>query len=207
MHASEDVDPAHGPTPDRRDFVATASSVAMVAGLAAGYGTFGTLAARYLFPARPREMAWLYVARIDDVKPGESVLYRSPAGERVTIARQGSGKQLVDFIALSSTCPHLGCQVHWEGPKDRFFCPCHNGTFDPSGRATGGPPGEAGLSLPRYELKIESGLLYIHVPIEKLSSDALKAAEAPLETRERTAIRRDERARHSLAYERSSEEP
>jgi nitrite reductase/ring-hydroxylating ferredoxin subunit len=140
----------------------------MFTGLAAGYGTFGAVAARYLFPAKPREQVWLYVTLVSALKPGDSLVYRSPSGEKIAIARQGAGETVSDFIALSSTCPHLGCQVHWEGPKSRFFCPCHNGTFDPSGRATGGPPGEAGLSLPRYTLKIVEGLLYIQVPVEKL---------------------------------------
>ncbi len=71
-------------------------------------------------------------------------------------------------MALSSTCPHLGCKVHWEAPENRFFCPCHNGAFDPSGRAIAGPPAEAGQSLGRYPLRIEGGLLYIEVPTERL---------------------------------------
>ena len=74
-----------------------------------------------------------------------------------------------DFIALSSTCPHLGCQVHWEAAHDRFFCPCHNGVFDPSGRGLSGPPGEAGLSLPSYNLRVDNGLLFIEVPVTRLT--------------------------------------
>jgi hypothetical protein len=54
--------------------------------------------------------------------------------------------------------------VHWEAQNERFFCPCHNGTFDAWGVGTGGPPGDAGQSLPRYELKVDGGLLYIAVP-------------------------------------------
>ncbi|MBI4577262.1 MAG: Rieske 2Fe-2S domain-containing protein, partial [Planctomycetes bacterium] len=71
-----------------------------------------------------------------------------------------------DFLALSSTCPHLGCRVHWEVQNRRFFCPCHNGSFDAAGRATGGPPAEAGQSLPRYALRLEGGLLFIELPVE-----------------------------------------
>jgi hypothetical protein len=59
--------------------------------------------------------------------------------------------------------------VHWEAANDRFFCPCHNGTFDAAGRGTGGPPGDAGQSLPRYALKAEGGLLYIEVPTASLA--------------------------------------
>ena len=39
----------------------------------------------------------------------------------------------------------------------------------PSGTATGGPPGEAGQSLPQFPLKVEKGLLYIEVPLEELA--------------------------------------
>ena len=67
------------------------------------------------------------------------------------------------FIALSSTCPHLGCQVHWEPQNDRYLCPCHNGTFAPAGTPTGGPPFEANQSLPHYPLRVEGGLLFVEV--------------------------------------------
>ncbi len=156
--------------PDRRDVLAGASSLAMAGGIAAGYGAFALVAARYLFPARPRELAWMYVARVADLAPGSSLTYRAPTGERIAVARQKEGDTAECFVALSSTCPHLGCQVHWQPQHSRFFCPCHNGTFDPSGRATAGPPAEAGQSLPRYALKVEAGLLYIEVPTEALST-------------------------------------
>ena len=93
---------------------------------------------------------------------------RTPDGRTVNITRRAD-RCRDDFIALSSTCPHLGCQVQWEAQNNRYFCPCHNGTFDPAGKATGGPPGDAGLSLPRYALTVQGGLLYIDVPAEQLS--------------------------------------
>ena len=168
MHS--DVDATDPPAPDRRDFLGTASSAAMIGGLAAGYGAAAAIAARYLFPAHARETEWVFLASLDRIEPGASLVYRSPSGEKVTLARRTAGKNADDFIALSSTCPHLGCQVHWEAQRNRFFCPCHNGVFEPSGRAIGGPPGEAKQSLPRYPLKVEKGLLYIQVPVESLRS-------------------------------------
>lgn len=165
-------------SPDRRAFLSAASGLAMSGGLAAGYGTLGWMAARYLFPTAPREMRWMFVARAEELAPGGSLLYRAPTGEKIAIARQGEES----FIALSSTCPHLGCQVRWEAQNKRFFCPCHNGTFDPSGKATGGPPGEAGQSLPRYPLEVRSGLLYIEVPVDKLG-DGMSASSAGREKR------------------------
>lgn len=152
----------------RRTFLARAGELGMGAGLVASYGTFGAMAVRYLYPAKPDAKAWMYVADLASFAAGKSMVYTSPTGAPVVIARKGTAGTADDFIALSSTCPHLGCRVHWEGQNNRFFCPCHNGTFDPDGKATGGPPGDAKQSLPRYPLRVEAGLLYIEVPTERL---------------------------------------
>ncbi len=157
---------------NRRDFLGKTSSAAMAAGLIGGYGGLGAVALRYLYPAREADIAWQFVAEADRVEVGESILYRGPSGETINIARQGRDGGVDDFIALSSTCPHLGCQVRWEAQNDRFFCPCHNGIFDASGVATGGPPGEAGQRLAAYPLKVEGGLLHIAVPIQRLADGA-----------------------------------
>ena len=115
------------------------ASIAMAGGLAASYGTVG------------------YIG------------FRTPAGATVNITRSADAGAVEDFKALSSVCPHLGCQVHWEQQKNRYFCPCHNGTFDADGVGTGGPPGDAGQSLGSFELRVERGLLYIEVPLETLA--------------------------------------
>jgi nitrite reductase/ring-hydroxylating ferredoxin subunit len=154
---------------ERRGFISKASNLAMLAGLVGGYGAFALIAGRFLYPARPRDRSWMFVTEVDRIKPGESLLYRTPAGETVNVTRQGSAAGAEDFVALSSVCPHLGCQVFWEAQNDRYFCPCHNGTFDADGRGTGGPPGDAGQSLSRYELNVEGGLLYINVPIGSIA--------------------------------------
>lgn len=155
--------------PARRTFLSKASSVAMLGGLATAYGAFGATAVRYVYPAKPIATAWLFVRAVADLKVGDSIEYRAPNGATVVIARQGEGVGHDAFIALSSTCPHLGCKVSWEGPQNRFFCPCHNGTFDARGEATGGPPFEAKQSLPRYPLQVTDGLLFIEVSVELLA--------------------------------------
>lgn len=165
----EDSPSSETGTPDRRGFLSSVTSWFMAGGLVTGYGACAATGARYLFPARPRARSWLFVARADELRAGDSIAYRSPSGEKIAIARQGETGTSDDFIALSSTCPHLGCQVHWEGANNRFFCPCHNGIFDPSGNPLGGPPAEAQQSLPRFPLKVEGGLLYIDVPVEALA--------------------------------------
>ena len=155
-------------TPERRAFLARASTLFMAGGLAAGYGACGAMGARYLFPATGRERRWQFLTRAESLRVGDSLEYRAPSGERVAVARRAADGKAEDFVALSSTCPHLGCQVHWQSVDKRFFCPCHNGTFDPEGRATAGPPFEAGQSLARFPLKLEDGVLFIEVPMEAL---------------------------------------
>jgi len=87
-------------------------------------------------------------------------------------------KDVGDFLALSSTCPHLGCQVYWESNKSRFFCPCHNGAFDSQGNATEGPPAKAKQQLLRFSLMVENGLLFIQVPTESITSGAQRSPTA-----------------------------
>jgi len=103
------------------------------------------------------------------MRPGDSLRWVTPSGAKLTVTRRGDGGTVDDFIALSSTCPHLGCQVHWEADEERFFCPCHNGSFDPAGNPTGGPPKAAGTPLSRYPLVVESGALFVEIPERELS--------------------------------------
>jgi Rieske Fe-S protein len=167
-HHSEDAGEAGGV--GRRSFLRSAASVAMTGGLVASYGTCGVMAARFLYPVEGRATRWQFVTETSRMRAGDALTYRTPAGETVTVARRGVGDAASDFIALSSTCPHLGCQVHWEAHRNRFFCPCHNGVFDPSGTPLEGPPAEAGQRLPEYPLKIEGGLLFIDVPLDQVAT-------------------------------------
>ncbi|MEM8962472.1 MAG: ubiquinol-cytochrome c reductase iron-sulfur subunit [Acidobacteriota bacterium] len=158
-----------GPSTDRRTSLGWLSTLATVVGLTAAYGTLAAMMGRFLFPAGPPTKGWLYVSPLGRIGQGESLLFRTPAGATVNVARQGTGNGAEDFIALSSTCPHLGCQVHWEPQNDRFFCPCHNGVFSPDGTGVSGPPGDAGQNLPRYSLKAEDGLLFIELDLEEVA--------------------------------------
>jgi nitrite reductase/ring-hydroxylating ferredoxin subunit len=146
----------------------------MVAGLVGGYGGFGAIALRFLYPSSTDNRVWQFVIETERVMIGESIRYRGPSGETVNIARQARNGDADDFIALSSVCPHLGCQVRWEPQNSRFYCPCHNGVFDPSGVATEGPPAEAGQSLSRYPLQVTDGLLHISVPPPQFAASETK---------------------------------
>lgn len=173
--------PSHPvPSPDtelpRRGFLTGASTIAMTGGLVAGYGTFGSIALRYLVPMGEARTIWLFVTDVQRLRSGDSFIYKSPAGASVAIARTGTKGTIDDFLALSDVCPHLGCQVHWEPQNDRFFCPCHNGAFRRDGTAISGPPAEAKQSLSQYTLRLEGNLLFIEVPAASLAMDTTTPA-------------------------------
>lgn len=163
--------PHEGDDPHRRDFLATTSNVAMAGGLLASYGTFFYMAGRFLYPAAPQPKTWMFVAPVAEIAPGESLTITDPTGASVVIARRERTPEeeekepsVDEFIALSSVCPHLGCKVHWQAARNRFFCPCHNGVFDATGLGTEGPP--EGQTLARFPLQVVAGLLYIEVDVE-----------------------------------------
>ena len=144
----------------RRGFFKRISAILVFAGVFFSYGTFASYAMRFLYPRR-RKIRWQFLMSLNRLKKGESYSFTLPSGVPVAIARQANDGKESDFVALSTTCPHLGCRVHWEGHNSRFFCPCHNGAFDAKGKATSGPPKDAKQELTRYPLKLEKGLVYI----------------------------------------------
>jgi cytochrome b6-f complex iron-sulfur subunit len=152
----------------RRGFLSSASRVAMATGLVGGYGSCAYIGARYVYPNAEGRVR-LFVADVAGFDANSSLEYRIPNGASVTIARQGDTGDVSDFVALSSKCPHLGCQVHWQSVEARFFCPCHNGTFDAAGVPTGGPPLTGNTPLDRYPLVVEDGLLFIDLDAEELA--------------------------------------
>ncbi|MEK6246606.1 MAG: ubiquinol-cytochrome c reductase iron-sulfur subunit [Planctomycetales bacterium] len=160
----------------RRNFLRHSTTVAMAGGLVAGYGAFFAIAGRFVYPASGTITAWQFVAALKEIAVGQSLKYVTPAGANVVIARQSEASDADAFIALSSICPHLGCQVHWEVQNDRFFCPCHNGVFDASGNPKEGPPAAANQKLTRFPLRVEDDLLYIEVPVAPVSREATREA-------------------------------
>ncbi len=142
----------------RRDWLAR---VAMGVGLVLSYGTLAVQALLFLLPkllkAKTRP---LFAGAVSQFKIGEVQTLRDLEGNQILVKRQAAG-----FQAYSSTCPHLGCKVHWEADKNRFLCPCHNGVFDADGAPVSGPPADAGQHLDEVPLRVdeESGVIYLEV--------------------------------------------
>jgi menaquinol-cytochrome c reductase iron-sulfur subunit len=68
---------------------------------------------------------------------GKSIAYLRQRNDRVDTE---PADQYNKVIAISSSCMHLGCPVHYVTAAQRFICPCHGGVYDFIGKVAGGPP-------------------------------------------------------------------
>ena len=82
-------------------------------------------------------------------------LFRYPTEEDPAILVHLQGGEL---RAYSQRCTHLGCVVFFQPDRDRLFCPCHDGVFDPSnGDAVAGPPERP---LTRIDIDVRDGVVW-----------------------------------------------
>lgn len=112
--------------------------------------------AQFLFPsANENPTRKIYITTTDKIAPGKSYTFRDLKGARITVTNTGE-----EFIALSTKCTHLGCQVHWKKDEQVFFCPCHEGYFSPRGEVLKGPPP---APLNSYKVEVVDKAIYIYV--------------------------------------------
>ena len=68
----------------------------------------------------------------DDLPKGQGRLL---ADRRIALYRDEGGT----LHAMSSVCPHRGCNVEWNGGENVWDCPCHGSRFAPAGAVLRGP--------------------------------------------------------------------
>src|SRR5262249_7034171 len=85
-----------------------------------------------------RRTSPLPIARATDVQPGRAVYFEYPEpGEQAMLLRLAGAR----FVAYSQKCTHLSCSVYYQADRDRLYCPCHEGVFNPAtGDPVAGPP-------------------------------------------------------------------
>ena len=134
----------------RRDFTKfmILTSFAFVAGQA-------WIAAQNVLRQRRGELPMQRIAQLDQLSIGQSLVFDYPiAHEPCILVRTGENH----FLAFSQKCTHLSCAVVPEVDNNRFFCPCHNGSFDlETGKPLAGPPRRP---LPRVKLEIINNGIY-----------------------------------------------
>jgi glycine/D-amino acid oxidase-like deaminating enzyme/nitrite reductase/ring-hydroxylating ferredoxin subunit len=85
-----------------------------------------------------------YVDSVDDIAAGTGAVLRME-GERCAVHRDETGA----LHAVSATCTHLGCIVHFNDAERAWECPCHGSRFAVDGSVIQGP---ANRPLERREL-------------------------------------------------------
>ena len=146
----------------RRSWLA---SVLMAAGLLVSYGTLAGQFLGFLLPSgRASRRRRIFVGPLTAFPAGQVRTILDLEGNEVLVRRSPAGLQ-----AFSSTCPHLGCKVHWQAEEARFFCPCHNGVFDADGVAVAGPPADAGQRLYPAPLIVdeENQVVYLEAKVPR----------------------------------------
>jgi glycine/D-amino acid oxidase-like deaminating enzyme/nitrite reductase/ring-hydroxylating ferredoxin subunit len=89
-------------------------------------------------------IARLRADAVDDLPRGEGAIVDAD-GDTVGAYRDPDG-----FLhAVSVTCTHLGCTVHWNSAEMSWDCPCHGSRFDTDGAVLNGP---AVRPLEQYEV-------------------------------------------------------
>ena len=117
----------------RREFIKLVNKGLVATGAAAILGPV----VAYFYPSNLQETPSepVRVCKVDEL----------PVGESKTIA-YGRYPALVintptGLVAYSAVCTHFACIVKWEASKEKIYCHCHDGYFDPqTGQVLAGPP-------------------------------------------------------------------
>lgn len=161
----------------RRALLAGGLSTAagLAAGAALGWGADHSVMAREeqaaIWPNTPLVglgKDWVAVGQATDIARGAMIQFRTETLTGYVFhndeAEGGSGTQAEpEWIAMSAACTHMGCIVAWNGQDRLLHCPCHDGAF-----TRYGAPANSGKryirSLPRMEVQIRDGQVYVQVP-------------------------------------------
>jgi len=134
-------------SPERRAFLLASVGVALA--IPASIAGIGVL--KYLTTGLPEDQS----SAITEVKLDQSVatLKNNTAtkvafgNKPVLIIKDKSGK----LKAFGATCTHLACIVSYQPEKERIFCACHGGVYDPgTGKNVAGPPPKP---LPKFDIE------------------------------------------------------
>ncbi|HKZ81115.1 MAG TPA: Rieske 2Fe-2S domain-containing protein [Pyrinomonadaceae bacterium] len=134
----------------RRDF----TKFMVLISLAFTTGQFWLVLKNYL-RKREGQLPPQEIATVEQVPIGGALPFAYPeAHDSCLLLRTGEKS----FIAFSQKCTHLSCAVLPQPDQGRFYCPCHEGSFDlATGEPLAGPPQRP---LPRISLEVRGGTIY-----------------------------------------------
>jgi Rieske Fe-S protein len=85
---------------------------------------------------------------------GGSVVVDVSGAFPIVVVRTGA----TTAAALSATCTHQGCIVHFVTTSGDVHCDCHNADFDLMGKVLRGPPP---VALPTYQATVTSSAITV----------------------------------------------
>lgn len=134
----------------RRDF----TKFMVLTSFAFAVGQLWILAQNYFRRSR-KELPVREIAAVDEIPVGGSRIFNYPGEhEPALLVRLDDSR----FVAYDQRCTHLVCPVIPQVEAGRFYCPCHEGSFDlVSGRPLAGPPRRP---LTRVRLEIRGGRVF-----------------------------------------------
>lgn len=159
---------------DRRDALSWLSRT-LTAAVTAVIGVPAVNYVRSTFRRSPQEESpFRRVVRVGDLKPGQPLLAtisgsrqdawikyaNQPIGRVWLVSKPGAAGEGPQITAFSSICPHMGCQVQYQGTGGEFLCPCHRGIFSLEGSPVLSGAGEKTKmprGLDRLECRIVPG--------------------------------------------------
>lgn len=112
-------------------------------------------ALKFAFPTLGKEPDFVVLdAKSFSGMPPNSVKPFAWGGKLGLIFRNAGG----ETFALKGVCTHMECNVTYKPDERKFYCPCHKGWFDETGKNIAGPPPKP---LEFFEMKKEGEKLII----------------------------------------------
>jgi len=137
----------------RRRFL---SQAVMGFGLVFGMGLLGLRFLQFLVPHRTKRQTEAVLVGTESRIPMGEVVQMDLGGQKILVLKTEEG-----VAAFSRRCTDLGCLVSWNRERQQFICPCHQGTFDKTGKNVSGPPPRP---LDRLDLIKRGEQLYVSIP-------------------------------------------
>ena len=136
----------------RRDAI---KSILSFVPLGVAFGGLSAMGIRFITPGRKESEQRVFAINLKDLQVNETRRIRDLKGKELLVVRTGER----EVKAISTVCTHLGCTVYWQKKQNRFYCPCHQGVFDPDGAVVSGPAPKA---LDSYKIELEGDNVFIY---------------------------------------------
>jgi menaquinol-cytochrome c reductase iron-sulfur subunit len=155
--------PPPEPAETRREFLKSAACVALGGACVLAPAAAGVFVLIAPLRRKAGDGAWTQLTRLEGLPVGApprlfqvfiertDAWTRHPRSAVGAVFLQRLDEQTVR--AFQAACPHLGCAVEWRKEMSKFFCPCHNSSFNADGGIIAPSPAARGLDILDVEIR------------------------------------------------------